>query len=1111
MMVTFVSQCQKKALNKTRRVLDAFANRIGDNTWQTVITNEGLLAVKNLLRKTATKNTAVSCHWIRSRARSHFLWVVGNRRKFNSMGIVAVNRTKKPVIKYILGSNWPYLSLVKSLSELAALFHDWGKSSRYFQRKLKQRLSTGDPIRHEWISCLFFHAYVSGEPDENWLSRLAAGKFNLKALQSKVKTNEQTPLGELPPIAQLIAWLIVTHHKLPTKNIKASDGLTLKPLTSYEELAKEIKSSFGYTNGEDERDYQKLLNQCFSYQQIPAQSSLWLQQVKQKAADLQQQISQVDHIMATGTWRLVLQLSRLSLMMGDHLYSSQDKNEKWQKRSELTLYANTDGKEFKQRLDEHLIEVAKHGNRAARNLPVFASGWQQSTEFRFLQEPSPSSYKWQDTAVKKINHWKSNLPEKTSIADVGFFSVNMASTGKGKTFANPKIMLALSQSADSLRYVLALGLRTLTLQTGTEYRDKFGKDEAENIGVVIGSKATLDLYNLHLQQVAQEDSFESQGSGSLANLLDDNVDLGVLDHELKASNLYKLFPEKKALKNMRFLYPAILVCTIDHMMGATETIKGGKHILPMLRLLSSDLVIDEVDNFDEVDLQAIQRLVHLAGMFGKKVMLSSATITPSIAEGFFNAYRRGWQIHANAHNKTSPIGCAWIDEHGTEVKRLSVKSNDNNQDYKDLHNTFVTRRSKAIVKDEKDKGIRRKGKIIDCQSLYEQKNLLSEYQLEQGYFSVIANAIFDFHQAHHYKISQQLAISFGVIRMANIEPCISLFEYLLVCELPELVEIKVLAYHSRQLLLMRHLQELHLDTVLKRKDEEERAPEFLSEPIISQHISQCKGKHLIFVLVATPVEEVGRDHDFDWAIIEPSSYASIIQLAGRVLRHRVKEISAANVGVMQYNLRSLKNKKETDIAFRYPGYEKGSVFRLSSKNLNDILNLASFEKSINAVPRIQENEKLNNNKQLVALEHTVLKHHLTNYKGARPQDCQSWFDSCWWMTGIPQSLVKFRGSEPNAKLWRLIEKNDFIFKEINRKGEFEFTALQIKNANQITPRRLWLKRDYTHALEQVAQQSNLTIEQVATKYGEISISFIDEQKYQFTYSDQFGLKKHRSE
>ncbi|MCF6288117.1 MAG: hypothetical protein L3J53_02630 [Proteobacteria bacterium] len=49
MIVTFISQCEKKSLNKTRRVLDAFANRIGNRTWQTPITQEGLQAVKKLL------------------------------------------------------------------------------------------------------------------------------------------------------------------------------------------------------------------------------------------------------------------------------------------------------------------------------------------------------------------------------------------------------------------------------------------------------------------------------------------------------------------------------------------------------------------------------------------------------------------------------------------------------------------------------------------------------------------------------------------------------------------------------------------------------------------------------------------------------------------------------------------------------------------------------------------------------------------------------------------------------------------------------------------------------------------------------------------------------
>jgi CRISPR-associated endonuclease/helicase Cas3 len=102
MMVALVSQCEKNALKKTRRVLDAFANRIGDNTWQTIITEDGLLTLKKMLRKTASRSTAVSCHWIRSRSRSQLLWVVGNRSKFNEQGVVPVNTTVKEVFMDVI-------------------------------------------------------------------------------------------------------------------------------------------------------------------------------------------------------------------------------------------------------------------------------------------------------------------------------------------------------------------------------------------------------------------------------------------------------------------------------------------------------------------------------------------------------------------------------------------------------------------------------------------------------------------------------------------------------------------------------------------------------------------------------------------------------------------------------------------------------------------------------------------------------------------------------------------------------------------------------------------------------------------------------------------------
>ncbi|OOR84284.1 CRISPR-associated helicase/endonuclease Cas3 [Moraxella canis] len=97
MIVTFISQCEKKALARTRLVLDAFANRIGDNTWQTVITQDGLAMVKKLLARTASKNTAVSCYRFHTRKHSELLWIVGNRHKFNEWGWVPVNWTNQEV------------------------------------------------------------------------------------------------------------------------------------------------------------------------------------------------------------------------------------------------------------------------------------------------------------------------------------------------------------------------------------------------------------------------------------------------------------------------------------------------------------------------------------------------------------------------------------------------------------------------------------------------------------------------------------------------------------------------------------------------------------------------------------------------------------------------------------------------------------------------------------------------------------------------------------------------------------------------------------------------------------------------------------------------------
>ena len=1099
MMVTFVSQCEKKSLNKTRRVLDAFANRIGDNTWQTVITQEGLQAVKKLLRKTASKNTAVSCFWIRSRSRSELVWVVGNRDKFNSEGVVPVNTTQKTIMNTQWENDWHYLPLIKALAAVAALLHDWGKATALFQEKLKKNSRFGDPIRHEWVSCLLLNALVQGNKnssDQGWLTCLIEGNLDENKLKEAITQQAPKPLHNLPPAAKLIAWLIVSHHRLPYIDIKKDDWRDERSPNIDTMLAR-ITQSWGYENRQDEQEFNRRLSACFEFPNgLLSQSSKWQKELKKWAQRLQVCQIDIERSMADGSYRLLLHHARLCLMLGDHFYSSQNAAPKWP--DSTGLFANTDRAtgNFKQKLDEHLVGVAKNALRTAHLLPAFEDQPPVAVDISSLKKPSPKAFRWQDKAVSKINSWKK---EKTD-SQQAVFAVNMASTGCGKTFANAKVMRALSDDGESLRYILALGLRTLTLQTGDEYRERIGLDESE-LAVLIGSQAVTELHKeAKLEQGKAENA--QTGSESEQPLLDEHIDY---DCDIPEEGLATVLTKEK---DRKFLYAPVLACTIDHMMAATETRRSGRYILPSLRLMSSDLVIDEIDDFTGSDLIAIGRLVHLAGMLGRKVMISSATIPPDLAEGYFNAYKKGWRLYSRTRDVTDDIACIWVDEFKTDLHTIhSAKSEEAIESYQTHHAAFIDKRVKNLT----EQPAKRKAEIVECKESMEELEFDEDETKQKQYFNRIQETTINLHH-QHYSIDKKtgIAVSFGVVRMANISPCIELARHLLQAEYPDEIEVRAMAYHSQQLLLLRHEQEKHLDSILKRKEKNGEQPVAFNNTIIRDHLDSSASKHLLFILVATPVEEVGRDHDFDWAVIEPSSYRSIIQLAGRVKRHRDGEVAQPNIALMQYNWKAFKSADESGKRqFNRPGYEEKVM--LDTHNLRDLINEKEVAIRLDATPRIQKNSTLNYRQSLADLEHAVTESELTSYQRFGPDSLQGYLAETWFLSALPQVLNPFRKSEQTTRLFLCLDEDDetCFFAEKDEKG-YPINREKILNIthgplSETEQRNLWLSRDYLNLLTQYSEKNEMSKRRISLRYGELSLVMREGCEYE--YSDQFGLSR----
>ena len=999
MNVIFISQCEGHALTETRRILDTFACRSGERVWQTAITRQGLDAVYTLLKKTARKNTAVICRWIHGKNHEEILWIVGNRHKFNAEGMVPTNSTEKDMLRQGDENDWFTLEDIRLVVAAAALWHDFGKSTRVFQKKLTASRPAADALRHEWVSLRLLQAFVEscGGTDEDWLKRLSAlaeqplsdkeEKAWLAALQKDGTQTCTDVFKSLPPLARNTGWLILSHHRLPVKMLKEPAFIEESKLRRLPEL---IDQNWGYVSPKADS---KAFKQLWLFDSLPHKSRKWRERMANIAAKMLERPDLARR--ASEDNAFFLHTGRMALMLADHEYSSRTEPKERLRGDESTeTYANTADRKgtLNQKLDEHLLGVEKTASSLLRYLPRLKRDMPALGEVRaFRRRCSSAKFRWQDKAYDAA----ADVAELSRTH--GFFGVNMASTGCGKTFANGRICYALAGSGGA-RFTVALGLRTLTHQTGEAYREKLGLGAAD-IAVLAGGAAVRDLYACWGE--AQE---ETGISDALEDLYEPLLPtLTKIQYEGSSRRILERWLNKRSGASLLIEAP-ILTCTIDHLVGATEGLRGGRQIVPMLRLLTSDLVLDEPDDFDTLDLHAVSRLVFWAGMLGSRVILSSATMPEALAAGLFAAYRQGRKIllENKGDGQQLPICCAWFDEFGTSSSKVEAED-----EFAQLHKKFAVSRVKQL---EKVAERRRVADILPLDALAGK----SKEEIPTLLAKAVLAAIPELHNSS--ALTDELSgkrISLGIVRMANIDPLIDMAAALLQQGAPEGWHIHLCCYHAHYPLCMRSRIEHELDSLLKRDMPEH---EYLRKSQVQRLLARSGAENHIVLVLATAVAEVGRDHDYDWAIIEPSSVRSIVQMAGRIRRHRDGEHTCVNMRLLSHNVKGLYKTLQEPVFCR-PGFESED-FPLASHDLRELLTAEQLE-HIDSSLRILERADFAPRHNLADLEQEIMRQ-LQQGDGSKMLPFTRWWAAHAHLCGEIQRKTPFRNDDAGTQSFAFI-------------------------------------------------------------------------------------------
>jgi CRISPR-associated endonuclease/helicase Cas3 len=544
-------------------------------------------------------------------------------------------------------------------------------------------------------------------------------------------------------------------------------------------------------------------------------------------------------------------------------------------------------------------------------------------------------------------------------------------------------------------------------------------------------------------------------------------------------------------------------------MPSCEATRGGQHIVPMLRLLTSDLVLDEPDDFGIEDLYALTRLVHWAGLLGSRVLLSSATLPPALIQGLFAAYlagRQSFQQNRGQPGLATSVCCAWFDENGAISSEHAGEAS-----YLESQKAFVQKRVSHLTAQRRTDQ-RRRAHLVPV-NIPASDSARDTPRIRRAYANAVLQAALDLHRLPHNHCVDSVPpsnnghasgkrVSFGLVRMANIDPLIDVAIALHSMPLPDGVRLHLCVYHSRHPLLVRSGLEQRIDHALQRHGHDTDPAAQLRKHDVRAAIDAHPEADHLFVVLATAVAEVGRDHDYDWAVVEPSSMRSIIQLAGRVRRHRTGTVPGPNIALLDCNLKALENPQGA--AFTRPGFET-SFFPLQTHKLKELLRHEEIE-HIDATARISQTQPLQATQHLSDLEHARmggvmrtltpddLPEDLQDAEPAEPS-VRRWWQALSHLTAHEQRKKPFRNDPQGREEFVLLpndEDDDFGFFTLHDEGRQQsqqnhdnrFESLDLPDHPQISP---WAVRPYMDELLALSETQDQTMAQLARRFGTLGL------------------------